>query len=217
MSDNADLAARLADLEAENARLRAASVVAAEPPEAASPGGRWRAVVSAVCIVIAAVLVPVSIVAAWARVQLVDEDAFVATLSPLAADPAVQSMIVDETMSAITAKVDFAALTSDVIDGVAGLDLPPAAVSALQLLKQPAAEGLENIVDGAVTRVVTSDAFADVWTTATRASHRALTTAATSDGGGLVVRTEDGVGIQLGAIVAQVTQNLSDRGVGAPG
>ncbi|WP_312676341.1 hypothetical protein [Microbacterium sp.] len=71
MSDNADLAARLADLEAENARLRAASVVAAEPPEAASPGGRWRAVVSAVCIV---------------------------------------------------------------IDGVAGLDLPPAAVSALQLL-----------------------------------------------------------------------------------
>ena len=134
MSDNADLAARLADLEAENARLRAASVVAAEPPEAASPGGRWRAVVSAVCIVIAAVLVPVSIVAAWACVQLVDEDAFVATLSPLAADPAVQSMIVDETMSAITAKVDFAALTSDVIDGVAGLDLPPAAVSALQLL-----------------------------------------------------------------------------------
>ncbi len=217
MSDDADLAARLADLEAEKARLRAASVVAAEPPEAASPGGRWRAVVSAVCIVIAAVLVPVSIVAAWARVQLVDEDAFVATLSPLAADPAVQSMIVDETMSAITAKVDFAALTSDVIDGVAGLDLPPAAVSALQLLKQPAAEGLENIVDGAVTRVVTSDAFADVWTTATRASHRALTAAATSDGGGLVVRTEDGVGIQLGAIVAQVTQNLSDRGVGVAG
>ena len=65
-----------------------------------------------------------------------------------------------------------------------------------------------------VTRVVESDAFADVWATATRAAHRALTTAATSDGGGLVVETPDGVGIQLGAVVERVKQNLVDRGVG---
>lgn len=65
-----------------------------------------------------------------------------------------------------------------------------------------------------MTRVVQSDAFSDVWATATRAAHRALTTAATSDGGGLVVKTPDGVGIQLGAIVDRVKANLVDRGVG---
>ena len=43
----------------------------------------------------------------------------------------------------------------------------------------------------------------------------ALTAAATSDGGGVVVMTDDGVGIQLGAIVEQVKQNLLDRGVEA--
>ncbi|WP_121057783.1 hypothetical protein [Microbacterium telephonicum] len=64
---------------------------------------------------------PISIVTAWARVQLVDEASFVDTLAPLASDAAVQDMIVDETMAAIAARVDFAALTSDVIDGVAGL------------------------------------------------------------------------------------------------
>ena len=91
--------------------------------------------------------------------------------------------------------------------GIVSLGLPPAAASALSLLSQPAADGLESLVDRAVTQVVTSDGFAAVWATATRAGHRVLTTAATSDGGGLVVRKEDGVGILLdGARLAKVGQ-----------
>ena len=61
---------------------------------------------------VATILVPVSIVTAWARVQLVDEDAFVATLAPLVDDPAVQAMIIDETMEAINAQVDFHEITA---------------------------------------------------------------------------------------------------------
>ena len=81
----------------------------ARPPR--SRGGWWRAFLSALCIVIATILVPVSIVGAWARVQLVDEDAFVATLAPLVDDPAVQAMIIDESMEAINAQVDFQQIT----------------------------------------------------------------------------------------------------------
>ncbi|WP_292827560.1 hypothetical protein [Microbacterium sp.] len=219
MSDTAadDLQAQIDALRTENEKLRAQTLVledeTAVPARRAS--GRWRAVVSAICIVIAAILVPVSIVSAWARVQLVDEDAFVNTLAPLVDDPAVQALIVDETMSAITAEVDFNQITANVFDGIAGLGLPPRAVQALDLLQAPAADGLESLVTQTVTRVVESDAFADVWATATRAAHRALTTAATSDGGGLVVETPDGVGIQLGAVVERVKQNLVDRGLGA--
>lgn len=210
MSDD-DLHAELQALRAENATLRARE---AGSPPVAHRTGRWRAFVSALCIVVAAILVPTSIVAGWARVQLVEEDAFVSTLAPLVDDPAVQALIVDETMAAITEQVDFAQLTANVFDGIADLGLPPRAVQALGLLQAPAAEGLENLVDQTVTRVVRSDAFADVWATATRAAHRALTAAATSDGGGLVVQTPDGVGIQLGAVVERVKQNLLDRGVG---
>lgn len=210
-----DLQAQLEALRAENDRLRAQNV--APPDEAAPPArktGRWRAPVSAICIVIAAILVPVSIVGAWARVQLVEEDAFVNTLAPLVDDPAVQALIIDETMDGITAQVDFDQLTANVFDGIAELGLPPRAEQALGLLQAPAADGLENLVTQTVTRVVESDAFADVWATTTRAAHRALTTAATSDGGGLVVKTDDGVGIQLGAVVERVKQNLLDRGLG---
>jgi len=210
-----DLQAQLALLRAENDRLRAQTTGSSdETPPQTRRAGRWRAPVSAICIVIAAILVPVSIVGAWARVQLVEEDAFVNTLAPLVDDPAVQTLIIDETMGGITAQVDFAQLTANVFDGIADLGLPPRAVQALGLLQAPAADGLENLVTQTVTRVVESDAFADVWATATRAAHRALTTAATSDGGGLVVRTDEGVGIQLGAVVERVQQNLVDRGLG---
>lgn len=214
-SDTAQLHTRLEELEAENARLRAASV--APESESVTPqprGSRWRAFFSALCIVVATILVPVAVVSAWARLELVDESAFVETLAPLADDPAVQQMIIDETVEAVEAKVDFDTLTADVFDGIAQLGLPPRVEQALQLLQAPAAQGLSSLLNQTVTRVVESDAFADTWTAATRAAHRVLTSAATSDGGGIVVLNDQGLGIQLGAIVERVKQNLLDRGVG---
>jgi len=159
-----DLRAQLERLQSENDTLRDTTPI---PPSGgdltpAPPRQRWRAFVSALLIVIASILVPVSIVSGWARVQLVDEDAFVQTLAPLVDDPAVQQLIIDEAMDAITAQVDFTQLTSDVFDGIADLGLSDRATQALGLLEAPAASGLENLVTTTVTRVVESDAFSDV-------------------------------------------------------
>ena len=209
---------RVRELEAENARLAAESDVAGGGTAAGRArrrGGWWRALLSALCIVLAGVVLPVAIVAAWTRTQLVDESQFVATLAPLAHDPQVQGLVIDETVAAIDEKVNYDQITGDVIDGIAGLGLPPRAVSALGLLKQPAADGLRNLVHGGVTKFVQSEAFVDVWTGAVRGSHRALTKVATSNGTGVVVLTGDGLGIQLGPIVDQVKQRLTAQGVGA--
>jgi len=209
---------RVRELEAENARLAAESDVTGGGTAAGRArrrGGWWRALLSALCIVLAGVVLPVSIVAAWTRTQLVDESQFVATLAPLAHDPQVQGLVIDETVAAIDEKVNYDQITGDVIDGIAGLGLPPRAVSALGLLKQPAADGLRNLVHGGVTKFVQSEAFVDVWTGAVRGSHRALTKVATSNGTGVVVLTGDGLGIQLGPIVDQVKQRLTAQGVGA--
>lgn len=203
------LAARIRELEAANRRLREENAHAASRRR-----GRWRPLVSALLIVVASLLVPIAIVTAWARVQLIDEQSFVTTFATLVDDPTVQDMIVDETVEAIQAQVDFSELTAEVFDGIAGLGLPPRAEAALRLLETPAANGLEGLTSTAVTRVVESDAFSEVWATLTRAAHRALTTAVTSDADGLVVRTADGVGIQLGVLVERVRQNLIEQGVG---
>lgn len=134
---------------------------------------------SSALIVIAALLVPVSIVSAWARTELVDETAFVATFAPLAQDPAVQALIVDEATAAIDESLDLQTLTDDLFDGLADLGLPPRATAAIDLLRGPAVEGLRGLVGTSVTQLVESDVFASVWETALRASHRGLTAAAT--------------------------------------
>ncbi|MFV0374213.1 hypothetical protein [Microbacterium sp.] len=198
-----ELRARVRSLEVDNARLATAG-----------RGGRTRSILSAVCIVVASILLPVSIVTAWARVQLVDEESFVATLAPLVDDPAVQNLAIEQTQRAIDTQIDFDALTGSVFDGISELGLGPAAESALRALEQPAAQGMQNLVNDAVASAVRSDAFSDVWAATVRSAHRALTTAATSDGAGLIVLNADGLGIPVGTVVAQLKQNLVDDGVG---
>ncbi len=53
-----------------------------------------RGVASTAVIVVAAVLLPLSIVSGWARTQLVDEDAFTATLAPLSQAVEVQDAVI---------------------------------------------------------------------------------------------------------------------------
>lgn len=214
------LKARIAALESENERLASlAETAPIDPLETAEPARRrrngWRAFVSALCIVIASILVPVSIVGAWARVELVDPDQFVSTFGPLVDDAEVQAMLIDQVTTAVNEQVDIATITNDLFDGIEQLDLPPRALAAIDLLRAPAIQGVEGLIDQTVTRVVESDQFEDVWDGALRASHRGLVAAATGGQSGAVVITDEGVvGIQLGPIVAEVKQRLVDRGVG---
>ena len=216
---------RIHQLETENAVLAAAAaatpVSGAQPPTPAPTARRyprgswWRAVLSAICIVLATIVVPLAMMGAWARAELVNEDKFVATLGPLASNTAVQGMIVDESMKAIEQQIDFQQLTSNVIDGVAGINgMPPKAQQALELLKQPAASGLQNLVQTGVTKVVQSSAFDDVWNTAVRSAHQALTAIGTYDNTGAFVLTSKGLGLNLGPIIDQVKQKLVAQGIG---
>lgn len=175
---------------------------------------RWRAWVSTLVIVVAAILVPVSIVTAWARVQLTDEDAFARVYAPLAQSAPVQELVVSQAMTAIREQVDFAELTGAVFDGVKDLGVDPRAAAALDMLKQPAADGVADLVESTLASVVESEAFATVWDQTVRGAHRALTLASTSDGAGVFVQTADGLGVKLGPIIAQVKAQLTERGVG---
>lgn len=221
-ANDADVAHRLAELEAENERLRLRLDGRAEgkiPPSDRTPRprrGTWRGVLSSTLIVVAALLVPVSIVSAWARTELVDETAFVATFAPLAHDPAVQALIVDQASTTIDESLDLQTLTNDLFDGLENLGLPPRATAAIDLLRGPAVEGLRGLVATSVTQLVESDLFASVWETALRASHRGLTAAATgSTPAGAVTISDTGeVGISLAPIIDEVKERLVAQGVG---
>ncbi|MEO2135793.1 hypothetical protein [Microbacterium sp.] len=174
---------------------------------------RARAVVSAVAVVLAVVCLPLSILSVWARVQLVDEEAFTATLAPLARSTVVQDAVIAASTDAVDAKLDTSALAGSVVDGIIALGVGDRAADALRRLQAPAAAAVQTLVHDAIAEAIRSDTFAAVWDEVLRQSHRALKLAATADGAGVVVQTDAGLGVQVGAVVAGVKERLSARDV----
>lgn len=216
----AELEALVASLQQENAALKARDVEISSPDAAGSasrgvaavlPHRRSRgwAVLSAVLIVVGLILAPISVVSSWAKVQLSSTDQFVATFAPLADDPAVQSYVSAQVVAAIEEQVDIPAITGEVFDGLSELGLPPRAAAALQLLKAPAAVGVQNLVTTAVDRLIASDAFSDIWAAALRVSHRQLTATLQGDtNAALSISGSGQLGVQLGPIIDEVKSRL---------
>ena len=226
---NAQLQARIAELEAEvdAANARAGAEGTADPLEAETGddrGGRHHgrrraagwAVLSVTAVVLASLLPPAALVAAWAGSILTDTDRFVATYAPLIEDPDVQAFVADETTAAIVDAVDIEGVVSAAFDGISGaVGLPPRATEALGLLQGTVVDGVVGLIDSTVTDIVSSDAFAAVWERALRTAHEQLIATMQGDTGALVTIGDDGVlGLQIGPIVQQVRATLQEQGVG---
>jgi hypothetical protein len=206
-----DPADEIARLSAENARLRARVGPAAEHRAA----NRWRAFFAALLIAIGALLAPVSVVAYWTKGYINDTDRFASSLAPLAEDPAVQAFLVDEIVTVVNDNVDIGGITKNLFDGLSTLDLPQQAKDALGLLEQPAVQGVQGLIESAATRIVTSDAFAQLWEQAVRTSQTQVIAALEGESSSALSISDTGeLGIQLGPIIAEVKTELVNRGFG---
>ena len=228
MSENptlpAEERAELERLRAENAALRArmaqegAAGTDTEPTPGARRVGRqrWRSIVATLMIVVACVLAPLSVVAIWTRNQVTNTDRYVATITPLASDPAVQQAITDQITAQVFTYIDIQALTTQVVDAlsarVEGRGLPPQAAAALQGLAGPVANGVQGFVRTQVERIVQSQAFEDAWIQANRVAHEALVKALTGEGGGAVTVEGDTVSLNLAPFIQTVKQQLVAQG-----
>jgi hypothetical protein len=220
---NADLLQRIAELEAENASLRDGLAEnptlplpdggAAAPVRAHSRSWAWT-LLATVLIVIGSLLAPVAVVASWAKVQLTDTQSFVDTYAPLAEDPSVQAYITSQTVKVIQDNVDIPEVTSQVIDGITELGTGPVATKALEALKGPLAQGIVSLIQSTVSNFVASDAFAQVWEEALRATHTQLVATMQNDPKAAIAIGADGsVGVQLAPIIERVKQLLVDKGI----
>jgi hypothetical protein len=220
VSENTSLSAderiELERLRSENAALRAQGQAAGPRPP--RPGGRqrWRSIVAVLLIVLGCVLAPLAGVAVWARNQVTNTDRYVATVTPLASDPAIQQAVTDQITAQVFTYIDIQALTTQVVDALAarveGRGLPPQAAVALQGLAGPVANGVQGFVRTQVERVVQSQAFEDAWIQANRAAHEALVKALTGEGGGSVTIENDTVTLNLGPFIQTVKQRLVAQG-----
>jgi hypothetical protein len=223
MSENSGLSvderAELERLRAEVTSLRAQAQGRTQVlPEggAAAPGRpprrRWRTVVATVLIVLGCVLAPLSAVAVWTRNQVTNTDRYVATVAPLADDPAIQTAITDQITTQVFRYIDVQGLTDQAVDALAERGLTPALADQLRALAAPIANGVQSFTRSQVAKVVQSDAFADAWVQANRAAHAELVKALTGEGGGTVTVENDTVSVDMAAFIQVVKQRLVDAG-----
>ena len=170
--------------------------------------------VATLLIVIGCILAPISVVAVWTKNLVTDTDRYVATVAPLASDPAIQSAIADRITAEIFTKLDVTGITNQAVDALAERGLPPLVATQLHALSEPLSSGVESFVRTEVGKVVASDAFVNAWTTANRAAHQALVAALTGETREGITIENDTVSINLGPIIQEVKQRLIDRGFG---
>lgn len=104
---------------------------------------------SAVLVVLLAVLVPLSALSAWVDLEIDDTDRYVSAVAPLADDPEVQNTVAD--------------LITD--NAMKQIDVGPLQGTVRDFLHQ------------AVQSFTTTEAFQDAWTAANRTAHETVTAA----------------------------------------
>ncbi|MEU1039482.1 hypothetical protein [Streptomyces sp. NPDC005907] len=174
---------------------------------------RWRSALSAVLVILAALLSVLSVVAVWADSMVEDTDRYVDTVAPLAEDPAVRTAVTNRATKAILDRIDVKALVAELSSAARQDGAPPALAKLIGELDGPIENGLKELVSSTVHRIVSSPAFATLWTDANRAAHSTMDKALTGKGGGAVTLKGDQVAIDVGPVVERAKDELVKSGL----
>jgi hypothetical protein len=159
---------------------------------------RVRGVLAAVLVVVFAILLPVTLTATWAHRTVVNTDAYVATITPIAASPAVQAAASREITNQI-----YAALNPQQI--IAGA-LPPKAAP----LAGPLSNGARGYLQDGINKILAGPKFQQLWVIANRFAHAQLITVLNGDS--KVLQTTNGqVVLNLVPLVNEALKNVQAR------
>jgi hypothetical protein len=205
--------AELERLRAEVTSLRSQQVEGngARPQATGARRGRWRAPVSAVLIVLGCVLAPVAVLGVWASNQVSNTDRYVANVTPLIGDPAIQGALSTKITSAITTQLDVNALVNQAASQLSANNVPRLS-ALLKNFSGPISSGIDGLVGTAVSRVVASPAMARVWVQANRTAHAGIVKVLSGQGNGAVDVVNGKVTISLGPFITQAEQALTKQG-----
>ncbi len=161
----------------------------------------WRALASWVLLVLACLLAVVSVVVVYTRNELLNTDTFVATVGPLAREPAVQQEVANRVSAQLVARTDLERRVKDALPAKAGF------------LAAPITSGVQTLAHTVTLQLVQSPAFQSLWDTAVRQAHKEVTGLLTGSGNGAVSTSNGEVAINLAQVENTVKQRLSDRGL----
>ena len=184
----------------------------AAPAAAPARTGWWRPVLVTLLVLAAALLAPLAVVASWADDQVGDTDSYVATVEPLASDPAVQDAVVARITDEILERLDVSGVTREAVEALAERGLPPRAEDTLASLSVPLENQVRGFIEEQVGRLIRSDEFEQAWVNANREAHTQMVAVLTGKGSDLVDTQGGTVSVNLAAVIDVVKERLTDRG-----
>jgi hypothetical protein len=205
MGENADSAigtpeptpSEVARLAAERDRLKTEvdDVRGQVPTAAPRRAGRPRRIVTALLVVLTAIVFTVAVVGVWAHRNVLDTDKWVETVGPIVEDPAVQQTLGNWMTTELMGAIDPEAYFESV--------LPERG----QALAAPLSNALEGYVDDQVNDFLASDTFQRLWVEVNRRAHTRAVDVLEGDTGNLQI--ENGEVVLnlvpvLNAVLAQI-------------
>ena len=142
-----------------------------------------------------------SLMTVWGRNQILETDRYLASVSPLASDPVIQDDVARKVSTAISSRLDAAALAEEA--------LPPTAA----FLAAPLGDAVDDFVRRETVEFVRSDAFAALWTELNRAGHVELVRLLNGEESQAVVIDEGRLGLDLAPVVDAVRDRLVQAGL----
>jgi hypothetical protein len=165
----------------------------APAPKRGPRARRTRQVISWVLVVLASLLIPISVISAWAIHTVTNTDQYVATMAPLARN----QVIVDH----LATKATDTLFSSKVVQNKITDALPAKA----KPIVQPITNQVKNYVYGLALSFFESEQFGKLWDTLNRHTHDAVVDILTGKQSELTKKLEKG-----GAIAVNVTPALSN-------
>ncbi|MGW4752794.1 hypothetical protein [Streptomyces chartreusis] len=183
------------------------------PPQGSRATKILRSTASAVLIVLACILVPVTVITVWVHDIALDTDRYVKTMKPLATDRDIEDAVRHRLVDAVDVRVNGKQVTADISDWLKSQGLPPRAADAVKALAPQVDEAVNAAADRVAKRFVESDRFEKLWVTANRTAHSAVVHALTGKGRGAIGVEEGTVTLDVGTAVEQVKKDLVNAGI----
>src|SRR5580765_2768641 len=171
------------------------------PAANSKPVARWRRNDCGLLVVLVCALAPLSVLAVWLHGTVLDTDQYVATVAPLAHDPAVQEAIATRVTNSLVASTD--------LDARLAAALPPKASFAAPAV----ASAITRVVHDFALRLVQSDQFAKLWEVANRRAHTQVVAVLQGKGHGNIETKNGQVVVHLGPAVDKVKAALNKVGI----
>ncbi len=167
-------------------------------------GHRWRRVLVVVLAVLTCVSILTSAVGVWAHRTLLNTDSWVATVGPLAKDPAVQKAVATEVSNQLLSVVDVEKFVKE--------DLPPRASG----LAAPLKTAVQQFVFAATEKLMQTEQFQQFWVQANRVTHQLAVKVLRGENG--AVQTSGGtVALNLLPLVGQAYKLVQEKAPGVLG